>query len=107
MNKFIRAIKDLDLQQVESLLAKGPQWLQWREETGKNALHFLCGAEIVKQPQKEPESLEILKLLLKNGMDINSVHLIPDPNCSFPATPLWYAYTRGRNKTLYTYLLRH
>ncbi|HEY4327053.1 MAG TPA: ankyrin repeat domain-containing protein [Mucilaginibacter sp.] len=38
-------------------------------------------------------------------MNINSVHQIKDGCGFFSATPLWYAYTRGRNKTLYTYLL--
>lgn len=38
---------------------------------------------------------------------MNAVHRVPDPNCGFfPATPLWYAYTRGRNETLYKYLLK-
>ncbi len=41
-------------------------------------------------------------------MDMNSIHRIPDPRCGhFPATPLWYAYTRGRNETIYTYLLKN
>lgn len=40
-------------------------------------------------------------------MDINSLHRIPDKNCDFPATPLWYAYTRGRNEKLYKFLLKN
>jgi hypothetical protein len=108
MNKFIQAVKDLDLKQVEQLISKEPKWLGWSEDTGKNALHFLGGVEIAKHPDKAKDSLEILKLLLAKGMDINSVHRIPDSNCGFfPATPLWYAYTRGRNELLYTYLLDH
>ena len=40
-------------------------------------------------------------------MNIDSIQEIPDPNCNhFPATPLWYAYTRGRNEKLYKYLLK-
>ena len=39
-------------------------------------------------------------------MDINSTQRIPDKNCGFfPATPLWYAYTRGRNEKIFKYLL--
>ena len=38
-------------------------------------------------------------------MDINAVHSIQDKDCSFPATPLWYAYTRGRNEKIYNWLL--
>jgi ankyrin repeat protein len=54
------------------------------------------------------QSLRIVKLLLKSGLDTNSVHHIEEKNCDrFPATPLWYAYTRGRNEKLYKYLLTH
>jgi hypothetical protein len=49
-------------------------------------------------------SVEIAALLLQRGMDIDSVHGIPDDGSVFPATPLWYAYARGRNEALYTYL---
>jgi hypothetical protein len=67
-------------------------------------------AQELKPPDsaKAERSLAILKLLLKHGLDINSIHRIPDKTCGhFPATPVWYAYTRGRNETLYTWLLRN
>ncbi|MEP6611439.1 MAG: ankyrin repeat domain-containing protein, partial [Mucilaginibacter sp.] len=83
------------------------RWFNWQEETGKNALHYLGGVDISKSPEKTGDSLQLLKLLLNGGMDINSIHNIPDANCNFPATPLWYAYTRGRNAGIYTYLLQN
>jgi ankyrin repeat protein len=107
MNKFITAIKNLDLSLIEKLLQSEAKWITWAEDSGKNALHYLCGLNIGEDQQKAEISMEILKLLLKNGMDINSVHQITE-NCGFfPATPLWYAYTRGRNETLYTWLLKN
>ena len=105
MNKFIKAIKDLDLTAVEEILQREPKWLAWHEDNGKNALHYLGAVEISKVPEKAGSSLDILKLLLQNGMDINAIHNIPDNCGNFPATPLWYAYTRGRNEKLFTYLL--
>lgn len=106
MNQFVQAIKDLDLPAVERLLDTQPKWLSWAEKDGKNPLHYLCGVEIAKQPDKVGISLQMLKLFLGKGMDINSVHRIEDGGCNiFPATPLWYAYTRGRNEVLYSYLL--
>ncbi|RAP75748.1 ankyrin repeat domain-containing protein [Paenibacillus montanisoli] len=106
MNKFIRAVKALDAAGIKELLQKEAKWLQWSEEDGKNALHYVCGLATSSDPQKVEASLQILKLLLNGGMDMNAVHRIPDNNCGFfPATPLWYAYTRGRNEKLYTYLL--
>lgn len=104
MNKFIQAIKNLDYHAVEVLLTQHDKWLNYIEEGGKNALHYL-GAVVVVDDRQSNASLELLKLLLKSGMDKDSVHQIKDGCGFFPATPLWYAYTRGRNKKLYTYLL--
>ncbi|ALS29440.1 ankyrin repeat-containing protein [Paenibacillus sp. 32O-W] len=105
VNNFIRAVKALDIAAITELLRKDAKWTQWSEKDGKNALHYLCGLDISTDPQKVEASLQILKLLLESGMDINSIHKIPDRCGFFPATPLWYAYTRGRNEKLYTYLL--
>lgn len=106
MNKYIEAVKAVDLTRVTEMLQKNPKWINWAEPTGKNALHYLCGAAVGTDVKKAETSLEVLKLLLKNAMDINSIHRIEEKNCGyFPATPLWYAYTRGRNESLYKYLL--
>src|SRR4051812_32056831 len=107
MNKFIKAIKTLDLNLIKELLEAEPKWIEWSEDNGKNALHYLCGLNISKDAQKAEMSLRILKLFLKSGMNINAVHNIADKDCGFPATPLWYAYTRGRNEKLFTYLLKN
>ena len=106
MNKFIQAIKDLNLASIKELLQKDSKWINWSEDNGKNALHYLCALDISKKQQTAEISLQILKLLLKSGMDINSIHNIPGNCDNFPATPLWYAYTRGRNDKLFTYLLK-
>ncbi len=104
MNSYIRAITSLDAAKVRDLIARRPSWLTWSEPSGKNALHYLCGTSVDDESSKV--SLTILKLLLNNGVDINSVHRIPDEPCEFSATPLWYAYAKGRNKSLYKYLLK-
>lgn len=107
MNSYIRAVTSLDKDHVARMLDGNAKWLTWAEPSGKNALHYLCGVGPSDDPEKAYASLAILKLLLKRGMDINSVHRIDDKNCNFfPATPLWYAYTRGRNEKLYKYLLK-
>src|ERR1700743_925594 len=105
MNKFIQTIKSLDLLLLEQIIQAEPKWIEWAEDSGKNALHYLCGIPISQHPEKTDDSLGILKLLLKKGMSINSIHHIEDGCDNFPATPLWYAYTRGRNEKIYKYLL--
>src|SRR5687767_9970834 len=106
MNQLVTAIKALDTAAVSELI-KQPRWSAWSESTGKNALHYLCGSNTGGSKKKSDERLKILRLLLKDGLDINSVHRIEDENCDFPATPLWYAYTKGRNEKLYKYLLKN
>ncbi|OOQ60659.1 ankyrin repeat domain-containing protein [Mucilaginibacter pedocola] len=107
MNKFITAIKSLDIAAIEQLLAKHPELVHWQEDDGKNALHYLCGVVIAKHLGKEVLSLQMLKLFIDKGMAIDAVHQIKDGCGSFPARPVWYAYTRGRNKTLYSWLLQN
>ena len=105
MNKFVTAVTALDSSTVQELITQ-PKWATWSEPSGKNALHYLCGVS-VKDSTEGATSFKILKMLVKGGLDINSIHRIEDKNCDvFPATPLWYAYTRGRNEKLYKYLLK-
>jgi hypothetical protein len=107
MNKFIQAVQNLDYDSVKQLIITNPKWIQWSERNGKNALHFLGSVDVSKRMEKQNSSLRIAQLLLSNGTDINSIHRIPEKNGFFPATPVWYAYTRGRNEKLYTYLLKN
>lgn len=105
MNRLVTALKALDVELVEKLIRE-PRWASWSEPDGKNAIHYLCGV-VPKNSDQADTSLKILKLLLKRGIDLNSIHRIEDSKCNvFPATPLWYAYTRGRNETIYKHLLK-
>ncbi|MFI5156140.1 MAG: ankyrin repeat domain-containing protein [Chitinophagales bacterium] len=105
MNRYINAIRSLDFDSLKDLLAKKPGWIQWQEEDGKNGLHFLCGVPVTDNLKNQKLSLEMLKFLLKKGMNMNSIHKIAGPDCIFPATPLWYAYAKGRNEKIYSFLL--
>jgi len=104
MNKFITAVTDLDVDRVREFL-KGTKWMGWAEPSGKNALHYASGVPVADDGERAKSGLEIVKMLLGVGMDIDSVHNIPDDGGIFPATPLWYAYTKGRNEKVYRYLL--
>ena len=105
MNKLIRSIKALDIDAIKEIIASDPAWLTWAEPDGKNALHYLAAMNHRKNSEREEKSVSIMKLLLNRGMDINAVHHIPEERTTFPATPLWYAYAKGRNDKLYRYLL--
>jgi ankyrin repeat protein len=107
MNKFIQAIQNVEYGSVKQFLTTDPKWIRWSEKNGKNALHFIAGIDVSKEIEKQNSSLIIAKLLLSKGIDINSIHRIPEKKGFFPATPVWYAYTRGRNEKLYKYLLKN
>jgi Ankyrin repeats (many copies) len=105
MNKFLTAVINLNLTELKSMLKTKPEWVNWQEKDGKNALHYLCAVPLKDDRKKQELSLAVLKFLLKEGINMNSIHGISDKNCLFPATPLWYAYTRGRNEKIYKWLL--
>jgi ankyrin repeat protein len=106
MNQFIRAVVSLDYDNIKQQLKEQPSVINLSEKNGKTALHYLAGVPMVDDSSKQSTSLKIAKLLLEKGADINAVHKIEENDGYFPATPVWYAYTKGRNKTLYRYLLK-
>jgi hypothetical protein len=95
MNKFIQAVRDLDIAKTKQLLTDEPKWRTWAKPDGKNALHFVCAVPVVPivnvpaselgpaDHAKAATSLEIVKLLLKFGRAINSIHNIPDKTAVF------------------------
>lgn len=98
MNKYIRAVTTFDLGAVAQYI-KDPRWLGWAER------HYACGVPVGDQPQMQEKGLAVVQLLLDAGMDLESVHNIPDDGGIFKATPLWYAYAKGRNSLVYKFLL--
>jgi len=120
MNKYVQAIVSLDVERVKEMLRSQSDWCSWAQPDGKNALHFVCGVPVVvnwntnANTLGEPDdakvvaALAIAKLVVRSGLDINSVHKVPEKNgAHFPATAVWYAYTRGRNEKLYRWLLKN
>jgi hypothetical protein len=41
MNKFIHAVKYLDLTSIEEMIQREPKWIKWSEEGGKCASLFV------------------------------------------------------------------
>jgi catechol 2,3-dioxygenase-like lactoylglutathione lyase family enzyme len=106
-NQFIHAIRALDVEAMKHLIEKEPKWLTWQEKDGRNGLHFLCSLYVNDRPGKGEASLQLLKLLVSKGMDIHSICHIPEKDGTFPGTPLWFAYAKGKNKKLYPWLLEN
>jgi len=107
MNQFEKALRSFDLDAVKKLVEKNPAWLQWRDESGRNALHIVCNKNPGKEKKTAKSALRVVQWLIKKGMDINSIHEIPDAGNIFRATPLWHAYAKGRNEAVYTWLIKN
>ncbi len=104
---LFNAAKNWDSTVVQQLLTKSPDLVQARDNRGRTALHLCAGATATNSAQRVPASIETAKVLLKAGIDINTVHEIPDDKEIFPATPLWYALARGRNAQLARFFLKN
>jgi ankyrin repeat protein len=67
----------------------------------------VCATTTAERAQRPVSaSIATARALLAGGADINAVHHIPDSGEHFPASPLWHAIARGRNRSLARYLLR-
>jgi hypothetical protein len=76
-----------------------------RKNPKKNASYYLGAVKVGGDETRADKSLLILQILLKKGMDMNSIHRIEEDCDFFPATPLCYAYAKGRKETLYRCLM--
>lgn len=104
-NEFTRALRKLDVDHVKGLIEKESKWLNWSEEDGKSGIHFLCSIYVEENSAKEEASFQILQFLIEKGVNMDLVYGIKEKGDVFPATPLWFAYAKGRNKKVYKWLL--
>lgn len=100
------AAKDWAALAVRRALADAPGLVAARDARGRTALHICAGAPLAAHASPASASIATARELLKAGADVNAVHEIPDGREVFPATPLWYALARGRNRPLAHLLLK-
>jgi ankyrin repeat protein len=103
--KFFDAAGRWDVEVVRELLATEPALVHAVDERGRTALHRCARRNGAKDGGTPADGLAVAKALLAAGADPNAVHLIPDEEESFRATPLWYAVAWGRNPALVRVLL--
>jgi hypothetical protein len=98
--RLFAALKALDAQTVDRLLAARPALLHALDDRRRNPLHFLCG--LPADPKTSARALTLAGRLLDGGLDVNAPALVEG---AFQATPLWYAIARGRNLPLARFLV--
>lgn len=105
MKKLLKAIGALDIPAVTALLDEDPGLVSETDASGKNALHYTAEVDVTDKPERAAAVLEILKLLIEHGGDLNSTHQIKDGGEVLEATPLWHAYAHGKNIAMMRFLL--
>lgn len=105
MKKLLRAIAILDLPAITALLDEDPGLVSETDASGKNALHYTAEVDVTNKPERAAAVLEILKLLIERGGDLNSTHQIKDGGEILQASPLWHAYVHGKNIEMVKFLL--
>ncbi len=103
--KFFDAAAHWDVRTVAEGLREDRALARAVDERGRTALHRCARTNASKEGRDAAESVRVAKTLLAAGADANAVHLIPDEDGSFQATPLWYAVAWGRNPRLVRALL--
>ena len=89
---------------VASVIRERPDFVSIVDYVGRTALHIFA-RRAVSTKSESADAVATAKVLMKAGADINAVHQIPDGGEIFPATALWYALARERNRPLASYLL--
>ncbi len=108
-NKFFSAIYRLDLDLIKTLIQEEPHWLTWSGEGQETVLHYLCWNGTYGNPERADIILQVLKLLVGNGMDINAVryNFSRDGRPPIPRAPLDDACYYGKDVTIYTWMLEN
>lgn len=98
------ASKAWDADRVSALATANTDLTRARDSRGRTALQ-LCAARPLQAGESPEPSTETARALLAAGSQLDAVHEIPDDGEVFPATALWYAIARGRNRALAACLL--
>lgn len=103
--RFLGAARQWNADLVATALQADPQ-LKWaHDSSGRTALHLCASAPVKKAQRPASASVATARALLNAGCDVNDIHQIPDGAERFPATALWHAIARGRNRALARFLL--
>ena len=101
---LFKACKAWDDKAAGMILAADPALIHALDAKGRTALHLCAGVPLTAERSAEA-AVATAKVLLSAGAEINAIQEIPDDGEIFPATPLWYAVSWGKNLPLAAHLL--
>ncbi|HLX37829.1 MAG TPA: ankyrin repeat domain-containing protein [Candidatus Binataceae bacterium] len=102
--RLLELVRSLKWKEAAAALEESPELLAYRDERGRNLLHLACGVSMRDGKRNARDAVDMAKVLLKRGLDINQPAFTEG---SWHATPLWYAIARGENLVLAKYLLEN
>ena len=101
--KMLSLVKSLQWPGVEAALREQPHLRSFRDPRGRTWLHLGAGVEVGGDTGRTARaSVRLAGVLLEAGLDVNDAAFVEGDWC---ATPLWYAVSRARNRTLAKFLL--
>ncbi len=102
---FFEAARRWRADDVAAAVRERPDFVSLVDDRGRTALH-VCARPEARSATEQAAALATAKALVEGGADVNAVQPIPDGQEVFPAMPLWYAVTFGKNRPLATFLLK-
>jgi ankyrin repeat protein len=105
-SRFFEAARRWDTAVVTEALRAHPDLAAATDHTGRSALHVCASASSARLQRPVSASIATARSLLQAGARVDAIQEIPDHGERFPASPLWHAIARGRNRTLARFLLR-
>lgn len=99
------AAKRWDAPAIKAMLRAAPELVRATDPKGRMALHIACAVKAASG-LGEPHGIKTVTALLDAGADLEAAVPMDEDEGDFRATPLWYAVSRGENRTLVRFLLK-
>lgn len=103
--RFLEAVRSGNAKEVAAALRQRPEFVSLVDGAKRTPLH-ICAGRAASGAATRSAAIATAKVLVEAGAAVNAVQPIPDDGEIFPATALWYALARGRNRPLASYLLK-
>ena len=104
--KFIEHVRDWDIDTVSRMLIADSTLALNADKSKRTALHHCAGMGYEKLNKAPEIAIEVARLLLEAGADIDAVKPMSEGGDIFEARPLWYSVARGENFALTEFLLK-
>ena len=102
--RMLDALRSFDWKTVREILDEAPQFLNHKDQKGRDYLHTCCMVDLTNYPSLDVSaSVRIADLLIDRGLSVDAPAFELE---DWHATPLWHAISRGHNLVLAAHLLK-